>query len=66
MNSFELIGLGLAWFIGNSNRVRVSKDPCPRRGERHILPRPLIDFLKDRGISKLPHLVNSDNLTIWC
>lgn len=65
LNSFDIIDAGLAWRIGNGTKVRIGSDPWPGSDMRHILPQPLIDFLRDEGILKLSHLDNPDNTTLW-
>jgi len=60
-----LIRNGLAWKVGNGEKVQIDIDPWSRSGEGHILPQPLFVLSRDIGISLLVHIVIQENTTIW-
>jgi hypothetical protein len=65
INSFPVIGEGLAWKIGNGHRVRLGADPWAGSEGQHLLPEQLILHLRIKGYDTLDKLVDPDQTTIW-
>jgi len=57
IKSFHVLDSHLAWDVGNGGRLRIGEDPWVGCEQQHILPRPLIEQLRDRGIFYLSQLV---------
>lgn len=53
LNSLEVIQSGLAWNIGNGNKVCIAQDPWPGCGEEHILPPALVECLEQSNFQFL-------------
>lgn len=65
LNSFENIRICLAWTVDEGDRVRLGQDPQLGSDHGHILPQPLTIVPRDKGISKLAHIANPTNTTLW-
>jgi hypothetical protein len=65
INSFQVVGEGLAWKVGNGQRVRIGVDPWPGSERGHILPQQLINNLHDKGLFYLDQITDRDITTLW-
>lgn len=65
INTFETVHRGLPWKVGFSAKKFIGQNPWLGSGRDHILPPPLIELLWERGISRLAHIANLANTTIW-
>ena len=65
LKSFEVIGEGLAWKVGNGRNVCIGKYPWPGNGLDHLLPPNIIDYLSFRGLIHLNHIVKPTYTSIW-
>jgi hypothetical protein len=62
---FQVVGEGLAYKVGNGQRVRIGADPWPGSERGHVLPQQLINILHNRGIFHLDQIVDRDKTTLW-
>jgi hypothetical protein len=65
VNSFDVVGDGLAWCIGNGTKVRLGTNLWPGSGDNHLLPLDLIHHLNSEGLFYLNQIVDADRTTIW-
>jgi len=65
INSFPIIEEGLAWKIGNVQRVRLRTNPCPGCERQHILLEHLVNLLRTQGYDTLNKLAVLRLATIW-
>jgi hypothetical protein len=65
LNAFPLIENGLAWKIGNGNRLRIGSDPWPGSDGNHLLTEQLIQSLHSRDILFLSSLADPSRSTLW-
>lgn len=65
INSFHVIGDGLAWKIGDGSRAHVGMDPWPDSQNSHILPPDLVQQLHEHGFIYLNQIVDGLHSNIW-
>jgi hypothetical protein len=65
LNAFPLIEIGLAWKIGNGNRLRLGSDPWSGSDGNHLLTEQLIQSLHSRDIFFLSSLADPNLSTLW-
>jgi hypothetical protein len=65
LNSFLVIGEGLAWRVGKGNKVRVGANAWPGSGNSHILLDELVRKLNTNGYFYLSQVVDQFLSSIW-
>lgn len=65
INAFPLIENGLAWNIGNGNRLRLGLDPWSGNDGNHLLIGQLIQSLHSRDFFFLSSLEDPNRSTLW-
>ena len=65
VKSFDVIGNGLAWSVGNGRNLRVGEDPWARCDQQHKLLEKTIQALRDSGIFFLHQLAAPEQQVRW-
>lgn len=65
VESFKVIEQGLAWKIGNGEKIKIGKDPWVGCNENYALPPGLAQHLEDKGILFLSQVEKTGHSTIW-
>jgi hypothetical protein len=65
IKAFPLIENGLAWNIGNGNRVKIGLDPWSSSDGNHLLTEQLIQSLHSRDFYFLSSVADTNHATLW-
>ena len=65
VKSFDVIGNGLAWMIGNGRKLRVGEDPWTGCVQQHKLLENIVLALRQSGIFFLHQLVDLVQMVRW-
>jgi hypothetical protein len=65
LNSFPIVGEGLAWRVGKGNKVRIRADPWPGSGNSHRLQEHMVHQLNENGFFFLSQIVDPERSSIW-
>eukprot|EP00253_Pinus_taeda_P013898 PITA_13898 len=65
LESFKVIEQGLAWKVGNGEKVKIGKDPWIGCNENYALSPGLVQQLEEKGLLFLNQVASSGASSIW-
>ena len=65
IKSFDFVGGGLAWSVGNGRKIRIGVDPWDRCLQQHLLMEGTIQALREAGYYHLHQLAAPIQMVRW-
>ena len=65
IKSFDVIGGGLAWSVGNGRKIRIGEDPWDGCLQQHLLMEDTIQALREAGYYHLHQLAAPIQMVCW-